>query len=211
MKRFNSVSAICLALVVCSSCAIGDDPLDGETDSFNQKLVVPSAEVAMILALVNNPDTDIAFLDYVVALNELAAIHIVEYRRGADQLDGSLDDRRFDSLEELDHVAYVGPFALKRLHEFVLANPLPDIELVEGVEFTADEAATVVWGINTASLFELDIEVGLEARAAKNLTALGPFQSVTEISEVPYVGPFALRTLRGYVDVWDADKDGQVD
>ncbi|MBP9089344.1 MAG: hypothetical protein KBG15_24695, partial [Kofleriaceae bacterium] len=53
-----------------------------------------------------------------VGLSTRAAKYIANYVAGADKNRGTADDQQFDSLEELDGVAYVGPQALAALVEY---------------------------------------------------------------------------------------------
>ncbi len=69
---------------------------------------------------------------------------------------------------------------------------------IEGVSFTAAEAAAVLALVNNASEEELDDQVGLDSRAAANIVAARPFATLAELAAVPYVGPTALAKLKAY-------------
>jgi DNA uptake protein ComE-like DNA-binding protein len=208
-KRRERYSALNLVIALALgaqllACGIEDDPIDGETDSLHDGLVISEADAFLILGLLNDAGTTLAFLDDEVGLNARAAANIVAYRSGGDGVVGSADDQQFDSLAELDSVSYVGPVAITLLRDYVAAHPPAAKEIVEGIEFSGEQAAAVVWGVNRASRNELDYEVGLEFHAAANLVALAPHASVTEMGPVPYVGPAALAKLRVYAPVWQA-------
>lgn len=195
MQRLNQL--VCLSLVTAllgAGCAVEDDPIDGETDSFVDESAILDSEAELVLAFVNDEATDLGLLDYDVALNQRAAVNIIA-------------ERPFATLEQLDAVPYVGPVALEQLLDYVLAHPAPAAETIEGVDFTADQAAAVVFGVNRASLQELDVTVGLDARAARSLVASAPFANLAEIAEVYYVGASALTHLRDYSPAWQADLD----
>jgi len=61
-------------------------------------------------------------LDDEVRLDRRAADGIVDYRHGADGLKGTSDDRRFEDLETLDAVPYVGRVAFERMAEYALQH-----------------------------------------------------------------------------------------
>jgi DNA uptake protein ComE-like DNA-binding protein len=81
--------------------------------------------------------------------------------------------------------------------------------VVEGVEFSAEQVVAVVWGVNHASLTELENDVGLSNQASDNLVASAPYASMEEIAYVAYVGPAMLGHLRDHAEVWGAELDGQ--
>jgi hypothetical protein len=84
-----------------------------------------------------------------------------------------------------------------------MAHPLPQSEIVEGVMFSGEQVEAVVWGVNQATLAELDDDVALDVRAAEGLVAGAPWQDVSGMGEVSHVGPSALEKLRDYADrVW---------
>ncbi|MEM6790115.1 MAG: hypothetical protein AAF715_21525 [Myxococcota bacterium] len=87
----------------------GDDPTEAQLD-------------AGVLALVNDPGVDQPVLDEDVGLDRRAATNIIDHRDGADAVVGTADDDPFDSIAELDDVAFVGPSALQRLRDYALAN-----------------------------------------------------------------------------------------
>lgn len=70
--------------------------------------------------------------------------------------------------------------------------------LIEGVVFSAAQAVATLSLVNTASLSELDFEVGLDSRAAKGIVAQRPFSTLEQLAAVSYVGPSALERLRDY-------------
>ena len=86
-------------------------------------------ELAFPFGILNSQYTDCNFEDVLNYLNRriefddliqggvhrLASISIVEYMSGSDGELGTLDDRRFESIEELDSLDYVGDDALEQL------------------------------------------------------------------------------------------------
>ena len=97
---------------------------------------------------------------------------------------------------------YVGTSALNKLHDYAMAQTASQAELVEGVQFTAEQSDAVIWGVNTATVDELRNDVSLIRTAAENLVAGAPYASVSEMGEVAYVGPAALGALRTHAVVW---------
>ena len=165
-------------------------------------------ETALILAFLNSSSTDLVLLDEDVALNRRAAQNIVDHRNGPDGLLGSGDDELFSTLEELDAVPYVGPFALQQIRDFVLGPEAPtDALTIEGVNFLPSEAAAVVYGVNSSTLEFLDDDLRLNSKAAQALASSGPYQSITQIAEVYYVGNSALTILHGHAPIWRAELD----
>jgi V8-like Glu-specific endopeptidase len=71
-------------------------------------------------------------------------------------------------------------------------------QVVEGVSFTAAEAAAVLALANAAPLETLDDEVGLDSRAAANIVAARPLVDLQALAAVPYVGASALEKLKAY-------------
>lgn len=174
-------------------------------------LSVPARDVAQILAFLNHPRTDLRVLDEEVGLDVRAARNILAHRAGPDGRYPSADDDRFDDLEELDGVTWVGEGAIARIWEHVLLHPVSVPLVVEGVSFDAWEAAVTVWGVNQATFSELDAEVGLHAPAAQNLTAFGPYESLEQIAQVEEVATGTLERLRGHAPVWLRRHHGAMD
>jgi hypothetical protein len=67
---------------------------------------------------------------------------------------------------------------------------------VENVPLTAEQAAAIVALCNTASHERLDVEIGLDARAADAIVAQRPFAEIAQVAALPYVGTGALEKLR---------------
>jgi DNA uptake protein ComE-like DNA-binding protein len=200
--KLAGIVTVAAAAVACSADA-------GQDEGYGDKLepiAIPAHEAELMLAFVNDTSTDLALLDTEVRLERRAAEHILGHRNGADGVYPSADDNLFDSLEELDAVRYVGDTALAQIHDWAVAHPAQAPELVEGVQFTSEQAAAVIWGVSSATVSELDETVGLSRQAAENLVAGAPYASVTAMGEIAYVGPAALESLRAYAVVWAAEQ-----
>ena len=99
-------------------------------------------------------------------------------------------------------MAWVGPSAIGKLRDWVVAHPPVIGQIVEGVHFTGAESEAIVWGVSNATLEELDDDVGLKSNAAAELIGDGPYDSLEEIAAVKWVGPATLEDLRDYAPIW---------
>lgn len=94
------------------------------------------------------------------------ATNLIGHRNGPDRQPGTSDDDRFDTIEEVDDIKYVGPAALRRLIEFSHANgfvPHGDepLGIFDGVTFTIAQAEATLALVNEESDGVLRIEIGL--------------------------------------------------
>lgn len=160
-------------------------------------------EERAILNLVNDLETDVELLAEGAFVHPSTAEQIIGHRDGEDRVYPSGDDNPFDDLAELDTIDGVGPRAIGLLLAYVIEQPMPLAEVIEGISFTAQQQGIVLWGVNQASFEELDVGVGLDRRAAERLVAGAPFSRIEEMGELGYVGPTALRALRDHTPAWD--------
>ena len=191
----RSLIVLPLLLAAC----VGEDPASGRSQV---AVSMSTAEAAAVLALVNYPGTTADVLDRKVGLDRRAAESIVAHRSGTDGVTPNDDDNLFDDLTELDAVAWVGDTAFGKLRSYALAHPVPADEAVEGVLFRGWQSQAVVWGVNHATVAELDVDAALDARAAANLVAHAPYANVAAMGQVVNVGPAALAALRGRATIW---------
>src|SRR5262245_34762957 len=190
---------LAIAPFVTASClATGEgDDADGE-GAFS--ISVSAADTALVLDLVNYPRIDVAALDADAGLDARAATNIIAYRNGADARSPSGDDNRFDTLAELDAVKYVGDAALTKLIAFAKVHPVPASITIETVPMQGWQHEAIVWGVNHATLAELDD--GLDARASRNLIERRPYATIDQVAAVPYVGAVVLHGLRAESILW---------
>jgi len=196
--RINSIiAAVALAVLACG----GDegDAIDADASGLIDE---GSPEAVALLAFVDGPAATRDVLDFDVGLDRRAADGIARHVRGPDGVLGSADDDPFESLAELDAVPYVGPVAFDKLLAYLGAGG--PVVTIEGVTFTAAQAAAVVDLANRASLAQLDDDAGLDARAARNIVAARPLAGLPELAAVPYVGKVALQRLEDYAPRWSA-------
>jgi hypothetical protein len=175
--------------------------LADESDS-TFSITVSAADGTRTLELLNYPGTDLKRLDDDAGLDSRAATGIIAHRNGPDGKIFGGDDDLFEDLAEADQIPYVGDAALTRLVEYAKAHPAPAGEIAETVTFKGWEVEAVLWGVNHATVAELDIDAGLDARAAQNLVAGAPYASVSAMGGVAYVGTTALTALRSRASVW---------
>jgi hypothetical protein len=161
--------------------------------------VTPNGEKSVI-AFINSPQATFEVLDVKVALDKRAAGNIIKHRDGPDELFGTSDDNPFDSIEALDAIPYVGRSALEKLRTYVSKN-------MEG------DALILLFINNPDTTLEiLDVQVGLDRRAAINIIAhrngadgqVGtadddPIDSISELDEIKYVGKSAMEKVKIYV------------
>jgi DNA uptake protein ComE-like DNA-binding protein len=176
-----------LALVGCSPefRSAGED---GGDDLLGRVLEEGTPDALGVAAMLNHPSTTVAVLDIDAKLDARAAKNLVAHR----------DVDPFDSVAEIDAVAYVGDAALQALVDYARAEGwvAEDDELygvVEGVELTKTEAAAAVFAANTATYEELDVD--LDKRAATALVANRPFDTVEAVAGQSYVGAAAIEDL----------------
>lgn len=197
--RMKTLKLLVLALVLP---ACGGEIDEAFTAGSSEPIAFSAADAARILDLVNYPGTTLETLDIGARVDSRAAANIIAHRDGADGLALTADDDLFDDLAELQALSYVEGQALARIHEFARQNPPPASEAVEGVQFDGWEAEAVLFGVNTATMRELDEVAGLDSDAATSLLALRPFTSVSQMGAAAYVGPTALRVLRARSTTW---------
>lgn len=191
----NRLLVLPLVLVAACSGAVGAGDAISESS-----LTLPATDAARVLAFVNYPGTDVDVLDHAVGLDARAAANIAAQRNGADGVTPSADDRPFTTIAQLDAVPFVGDSALGKLQAYSEAHPAPAAETVEGVQLAGWQSQAVVWGVNQASLADLDAL--LDRRAAQGLVATRPFSTVAAMGPVPYVGPSALGHLLAQAPAW---------
>lgn len=188
------------ALLAVAGCAVDADDEDLALSA--SAVSITAADAELVLSLCNYPGTDLAVLDEAVGLDRRAAQGIVAYRDGADGVALSADDDLFDDVGELDAIPYVGESAFAKLQRYATDHPAPAAEHAEGVDFAGWEVEAVLWGVNQATLEELDVAVALDARAAANLIEGAPFATLESVASAGYVGGSALSALAGYAPIW---------
>jgi hypothetical protein len=167
-----------------------------------------------LLAMLNDRATTVVRLDIDAAIDARAAKNLIARRDGPDGKNGTGDDNLFDNVAEVDAVPQVGEATLELLVTFARdAGYVTDdgvYGVVEGLTLTVVEAEAALGLANRASLTELDLDVGLDARAARGIVDGRPFARLDDVAAVPYVGAAAIEDLVVYglahpADLLDAD------
>jgi hypothetical protein len=212
VKTTLTITTLALAMM-CSSCGESDefDTIDG---GFSQALT--SLEEDGVLRFVNDCPSSLSVLDDDAALDARAATGIVSLRDGVDASCGTSDDQLFWSMAELDDVPWVGDSALSKLvaHATLLGYVTDDGEGVAGeyddVPFSLAEAEGVLAIANGASLEILDIDIGLDSRAAAAIVEGRPFDDASIganmqlLAAASFVGKSALQRLKDFVVPWES-------
>jgi len=180
-------------LVVVSALVLGacTPPSDEATLQTTQlALLDGTPEGIGVLDFLNDPSTTLAVLDDEVPLN----------KRTAENLVDALAEGPLNTIAAVDAVPWVGPAALNQLVSYATtqgwvptgADPLGTWD---GVTFTVDEATDTLALANTATLSELDDDLGLDKRAATSIVDAQPIASVAHLASLYYVGTSALNAL----------------
>ncbi len=181
-----------LAAVAATACGPAEPASDSEASAVAETAAALSPnEQNAVLEVANTASFEA--LDVDAGLDVRAANNIVTHRDGDDGVLGTADDRLYDSIAALDAIAYVGPSALDKLLAYA-----EQLGLVEEEEVSD---AAILEVANTASFEVLDVDVGLDVRAAENIVAqrqIDPFDTIAELDAVPYVGDSALAKLAAY-------------
>lgn len=210
MTRLLSGSFVVVGFISISGC--GADPFGADLDAEGPSSLVADGalDATAILRFVNSASATEDVLDVDVGLDARAARAIVRHVWGGDFRFGTADDDPCETLEELDALAYVGDAALRALDAFARAQAGSggsggvDVE-VEGVVFTATEAASALAHCNQRTEQQLDDDVGIDSRAARAIVAARPHASLETVAAAAYVGVTALEKIRAYAQLHPVD------
>jgi len=176
-----------------------------ELEDSSFAITAGSVQAIGVLALLNDPGTDIDTLDFDAALNVRSARNLMQHRDGYDGVFGTYDDDIFNDIEEVDSVRWVGPSALAQLVSYAATVgwiPQGDdfLGTWDHVTFTVNEAQHTLDYTNDADLSTLDIDLRLDSRAAGSIVAAQPIATVEELAGLYYVGTSALTKLKDYAE-----------
>lgn len=194
-----------LLLSFTTLCACGQDMADPGGMAF--ALVADGTPEAVgLLKFLNTGSTTFEILDDEVPLDRRAAQNLIDHRNGPDGVFNTSDDDLFDSVLEVDEIAYVGDTALERLlHYACLDGWVPEgsdlLGTYDGVTFSVAEADAVLVFVNAAGEAELDYDLGLDRRAVSSIIEARPVRSVEQLSQLYYVGKTALSKLKEHCTV----------
>ena len=194
-----------LLLSLAGLAACGPDA-SGPVGLYQALVVDGTPEAVGLLGFVNDESTTFEILDDEVPLDRRTARNLIDHRDGPDGIFGTFDDDPFDTVEEIDQIAYVGQTALERLvHYACLDGWVPRgsdlLGVYDGVSFSVDEADAVLVLVNSASESELDDDLELDRRAASSILEARPVRSVQQLAGLYYVGQTALLKLKEHCAV----------
>jgi DNA uptake protein ComE-like DNA-binding protein len=195
--RAHLVIALASLLPACANV-----PAEDVSATDSSLVAEGSPEAIGLLGFLNAPTTTVELLDVKVGLDKRAAANIIAHVIGPDQVRGTKDDNPFDTVAELDAISYVGATAMAKLVAYVEAQGLVPNEMLGGVPVTAAQMTAIMNVANNASLTQLDVDAGLDSRAAKNIVAARPFANPGDLGNVKYVGASAIEHLRDYAPRW---------
>ena len=88
------------------------------------------------------------------------------------------------------------PLPSQTLGADTAVDPSLALRFFDGVGFTDDESNAVLQLVNTASMHQLDQEIGLDVRAAKAIVKARPVKNMSHLSHLYFVGAEALNKLK---------------
>ncbi len=202
-----------LLLAACATEPAGPDFDDSDQDQLS--VVDGSPEAVGVLRVLNASDTTFDVLDDEVPLNRRAAQHLIVWRDGADLVRYTGDDQAFETMQQVDDVRYVGPSALNALVAYAESTgQVPQggelLGVWDNTAFTVDEADATLVLANLGDYALLDDEVPLNRRAAENILAARPYETIAQLAAVPQVGPSSMLRLREFAGSWSpVAEDGE--
>jgi len=172
-----------------------DDELEG---SISHNLTNGSADAVGLLNFLNDETTTFEVLDIDARLDKRSARGLVHHRNGPDGILGTWDDNRFDSVDEVDAVKWVGVKTIGRILNY--ATDLGFIPVAgdilgvyDRVSFTVLEADAVLELANGLGFDALD--AFLNVRAVRSIVEGRPYASVEDLAAARYDGRSALSRL----------------
>ena len=181
---------------------VGDDSeaSGGKADGSVDALVDGTPAAIGVQRLLNSAETTLAVLDDDAGLDRRAAQNLIAHRDGPDRVYESSDDDPFESVAEIDAVAWVGPSSLQRLLDFALENDFVPgggqlLGTWDGVEFTVAQAEATLAFVNAASEDDL-YAVLRDPRPVRSIAEARPLASVQQLSQLYYIGRTMMERLQ---------------
>lgn len=189
----------CGGLVRDDRVVVDDDPEQGSAKGL---IAEGSAEALGVLAFLNSAGATLETLTSQAGVTRRAATNIVAHVRGPDSRLGTRDDDPFDTISELDAVAYVGPVTLEKLRAHVAGlGSVPSV-VIEGVALTEAQARAVLLFANQGTMEQIDGAARLDTRAAQAIIEARPIGSLEQLAALPYVARGAIENLRDFASSW---------
>ena len=208
MHQSTLLAVFVTVFLALHACAATDpDPAASEAaDSTSYTSIAAaisegSSDAIGLVHFANDAKTTVALLDDTVGLDARAAKNILARRNGPDGVLGTLDDKPFNTVADIDAVPYVGTAALDALLTYARGHGWVDgnvtlLGTFNGVPFTVGEGTNVLALANSAKADYLKNDLHLAPRAADNIVQGQPIASIQALSELGYLGPTALKTLK---------------
>lgn len=199
-------SILFASLFALSACAGEFADVDG-AGTAELHILDGTPESVGVLWVLNDSATTFEVLDEQVPLNRRAAEQLIGWRDGGDGVRYTYDDRAFVTMQQVDDVPWVGPAAIDALVAYAEAIgqvPVGDdlLGVWDDTAFTVDEAEATIALVNDADVAVLDDDVSLSSRAAANLVAARPLQTVAQVAAVRQIGPSSMLKLRDFAQTW---------
>jgi len=201
LPLYLSASVVLPTLLSCGSAPSASEASPGPLATQAQALADGTPATTGVLSFLNDASTTLAVLDTEVPLNVQAAQGLIDWREGPDGVSGTVDDRYFASIDQVDAVPYVGPAALATLEAYARGTGRVDMPLDErvgtfdGLDFNLAEARRVLKVANVASSATLQ-GAGVSAAAVQSLIAARPIVHMVELSRLASVDVAALQSLK---------------
>jgi hypothetical protein len=116
----RNVLLLALSIVASTGCVTDDQSPDGIDDAGlaggkADGTELSACEKQAIVSYLNEGPSAAELQE--AGVHARAATNLVKHRDGADRRFGTADDDKFDSIDEVDRVSYVGTAAFQQLHE----------------------------------------------------------------------------------------------
>lgn len=164
---------------------------------------VPLDKDSRLLAFINHPTTTVEVLYAQAGLSSRAAGNIISHRDGPDLQPGTDDDDRFETIKELDDIAYVGAKSMELLYTFssTWTGSVAEPKLVSFVN-SADEAtiATAITTCNPNIAANTALATAQSIVTSRNARDGQKFTSTSQIDEVSGVGAKTFEALTKYAE-----------
>jgi hypothetical protein len=178
-----------------------DPPVDLEEHDQARSSWEGTPEGVGLLDFLNAESTTYDVLDKNAALDRRAAGNLIAHRDGGDRRWGTTDDDIYNTIDEVDAVRFVGARSIDRMIIYSMnMGWAPEAEellgIYDGVPFTVTDADDTIAFVNTLDEATLDIQLGLDARAAESIAIAQPIDTIDQLSRLYFVGQGALTVLK---------------
>jgi hypothetical protein len=145
-----------------------------------------------------------------VSLQALACVAMLAFTSACAELAPVQPDAQTSSLSGAPTGAAVPQPATSEPASERVAAGNDVVGVYEGVAFTGLEAQQVLAYVNTVSLETLDIDAGIDIRAARSIVEARPIAHVATLAELYFVGEATLALLKSAAALWHGDLAGSL-